>query len=99
MRARFARRAKRLDLGNYLRLGHGEEKTGGREKPALLADAFEALIAAVYLDAGLPAAREFVKRALLETAIEAQGSAAWVIRPQICAAGVAAGPSSPAGAV
>jgi ribonuclease-3 len=66
--------ARRLNLGNYLRLGKGEENTGGREKPALLSDALEALIAAIYLDAGLPAAREFVKRALLETAIEAQGS-------------------------
>ena len=45
--------ARRLGLGKYLRLGRGEEKTGGREKPALLADAFEALIAAIYLDAGL----------------------------------------------
>src|SRR4029077_12527112 len=43
--------ARRLNLGNYLRLGKGEEKTGGREKPALLADAFEALVAAIYLDA------------------------------------------------
>ena len=66
--------ARRLALGKYLRLGKGEEKTGGREKPALLADAFEALIAAIYLDSGLPAAREFVKRALLETAIGVQGS-------------------------
>jgi len=66
--------ARRLDLGSYLRLGKGEEKTGGREKPALLADAFEAVIAAVYLDAGLPAAREFVRRALLDTAIETEGS-------------------------
>jgi len=66
--------ARRLALGNYLRLGKGEEKTGGREKPALLADAFEALVAAIYLDAGLPAAREFVKRALLDTAIEVEGS-------------------------
>jgi ribonuclease III len=63
-----------LDLGNYLRLGKGEEKTGGREKPALLADAFEALVGAIYLDAGLPAAREFVKRALLDRAIEVEGS-------------------------
>jgi len=66
--------ARRLNLGNYLRLGKGEENTGGREKPALLSDALEALIAAVYLDAGLPVAREFVKRALLETAIQAQGT-------------------------
>jgi len=66
--------ARRLNLGNYLRLGKGEEKTGGREKPALLADAFEALVAAIYLDAGLPASREFVKRALLDTAIDVEGS-------------------------
>ncbi len=66
--------ARRLNLGNYLRLGKGEEKTGGREKPALLADAFEALVAAIYLDAGLSAAREFVKRALLDTAMEVEGS-------------------------
>jgi|SRR5690242_4922046 len=65
---------RRLGLGNHLRLGKGEEKTGGREKPALLADAFEAVVAAIYLDAGLAATREFVKRALLDTAIELQGS-------------------------
>jgi len=65
---------RRLGLGNYLRLGKGEEKTGGREKPALLADAFEALVAAIYLDGGLPPAREFVKHALLDTAIEAEGN-------------------------
>ena len=66
--------ARRLALGNYLRLGKGEEKTGGREKPALLADAFEALVAAIYLDAGLAAAREFVKRALLDATIGVEGS-------------------------
>jgi ribonuclease-3 len=42
--------ARRLHLGEFLRLGRGEEKTGGRDKPALLADAFEAVIAAIYLD-------------------------------------------------
>ena len=45
--------ASRVRLGEHLRLGRGEEKTGGREKPALLADAFEAVVAAVYMDAGL----------------------------------------------
>jgi ribonuclease-3 len=44
--------AQRLGLGKYLRLGRGEEKTGGRSKPALLADAYEALIAAIYMDGG-----------------------------------------------
>jgi ribonuclease III len=61
--------AQRLNLGKYLRLGRGEEKTGGRSKPALLADAYEALIAAVYLDGGLDAARGFVSRTLVEGSI------------------------------
>ena len=45
--------ARALGLGEHLRLGRGEEKTGGRDKPALLADAFEAVVAAIYLDGGL----------------------------------------------
>jgi ribonuclease III len=61
--------AQRLGVGKYLLLGRGEEKTGGRTKPALLADAYEALIAAVYLDGGLEAARGFVRRSLVEGAI------------------------------
>ena len=61
--------AQRLGLGKYLLLGRGEEKTGGRCKPALLADAYEALIAAVYLDGGLEVAREFVRRSLVEGGI------------------------------
>ncbi len=61
--------AGRLHLGQYLRLGRGEEKTGGREKPAVLADAYEAIIAAIFLDAGLEAARGFVRRSLLEEVI------------------------------
>jgi ribonuclease-3 len=66
--------AQRLGLGKYLRLGRGEEKTGGRNKPALLADAYEALIAAIYLDGGLEAAKDFVKRTLVEgvMAVEAE---------------------------
>jgi len=54
--------ANRLSLGQYLRLGRGEEKTGGREKPALLVNAVEALVAALYRDGGLPAARDFIAR-------------------------------------
>ena len=65
--------ARRLQLGEHLRLGRGEEKTGGREKQTLLADAFEAILAAVYLDAGLAAARGVVHRTLFEHAFE-QGS-------------------------
>jgi ribonuclease-3 len=64
--------AQRLGVGKYLLLGRGEEKTGGRTKPALLADAYEALIAAVYLDGGLEAARGFVRRSLVEGAISVE---------------------------
>jgi ribonuclease-3 len=56
-----------------LRLGRGEEKTGGREKQTLLADAFEALVAAIYLDGGLEAAREVLRKALFEQALEERG--------------------------
>jgi ribonuclease-3 len=65
--------ARRLRLGEHFRLGRGEEKTGGRDKPALLADAFEAVTAAVYLDGGLAATREVLRRALFEQALEERG--------------------------
>jgi ribonuclease-3 len=52
--------AQRLHLGDYLVLGRGEEMSGGREKKALLSDAVEALIAALYLDAGLSVATQFI---------------------------------------
>lgn len=52
--------AKQLNLGDYLLLGKGEVFTGGRERPSLLADAFEAVIAAIYLDGGMDEARKFV---------------------------------------
>jgi len=52
--------ARGIRLGGYLRLGKGEEMTGGRERPSILADAFEALIAAIYLDTGIDSARDFV---------------------------------------
>ena len=54
--------AWKLDLGQYLKLGRGEEMSGGRTKRTLLVDALEALIAALYLDGGLEAARHFVTR-------------------------------------
>jgi len=66
--------ARRLRLGEHLRLGRGEEKTGGREKQTLLADAFEAVLAAIYLDAGLAAAREVLRRTLFEQVLEEAGS-------------------------
>lgn len=60
----LARHAEQIRLGEHLLLGRGEEKTGGRFKQALLADAYEALIAAIYLDGGLPAIQEFLEREL-----------------------------------
>src|SRR5688500_8158349 len=60
----LARHAEAIRLGDHLLLGRGEEKTGGRFKQALLADAYEALIAAVYLDGGLTAAAAFLEREL-----------------------------------
>jgi ribonuclease-3 len=56
----LARVAESIDLGDYLFLGKGEESSGGREKPANLARALEALIAAVYLDHGFPVTEQFV---------------------------------------
>ena len=49
-----------LDLGNYLLVGHGEERTGGRQRPSILADAVEAVIAAIYLDGGFEPIERFV---------------------------------------
>jgi len=66
--------ARRLGLGDYLRLGRGEEKTGGREKTAILADAFEAVVAAIYLDGGLEAARDVLERVLFAHALEERGA-------------------------
>jgi ribonuclease III len=60
----LARHAERLGLGDHLILGRGEEKTGGRYKQALLADAYEALIAGIYLDGGLEAVTAFLQREL-----------------------------------
>jgi ribonuclease III len=57
----LARRAAELDLPALLRLGRGEEKTGGRNKTALWANAYEALIAALYLDGGFEVVHRFVR--------------------------------------
>ena len=62
--------AQRLELGHYLRLGRGEEKSGGRSKTALLVDALEAILAAIYLDGGLDVAREFVLRNVVAPELE-----------------------------
>jgi ribonuclease-3 len=57
----LARISSSLELGNYLRVGRGEEKTGGRAKQALLADALEAVIGAIFFDGGYIEARHFVR--------------------------------------
>ena len=58
--------AQRLDLGRYLKLGRGEESGGGRQRPSILADAMEAVFAAVYLDGGIDAAKDLIHRLLLD---------------------------------
>jgi len=60
----LATAAERLKLGDFVRLSGGEEKVGGRKKPAILADVFEAVVAAIFLDGGYAAARNFVTRVL-----------------------------------
>jgi ribonuclease-3 len=60
----LAKAAAQLSLGDFMRVGRGEEKTGGRRKSALLADAFEAVLAAIFFDGGFSAAQDFVHRAL-----------------------------------
>src|SRR5262245_42298761 len=74
----LARHAERLRLGEHLIPGRGEEKTGGRFKQALLADGYEALIAALYLDGGLEAAETFLRRELKDAIDE--GSAQTIVR-------------------
>ncbi|MGH7858358.1 MAG: ribonuclease III, partial [Candidatus Binatia bacterium] len=58
----LAGKAEEIDLGSRLRLGKGEERSGGRKKPSILAAAYEALLGAVYLDGGFDAARSVVAR-------------------------------------
>lgn len=58
--------ALELHLGDYLRLGKGEEHNGGRGRASILSDAVEAVIAAMYLDAGMETAAEFIHRCLLD---------------------------------
>ena len=68
----LARQAERLSLGEHLLLGRGEEKTGGRRKQALLADGYEALIAAIYLDGGIEHVRAFIVREFAPLLAEVQ---------------------------
>lgn len=57
--------ASEIGLGNYLRLGKGEEATGGRDRSSVVSDAMEALIGAIYLDGGFASAKEFVEQFIL----------------------------------
>ena len=68
--------AQRINLGKHLLLGRGEENSGGRERASILADAFEALIAAIFLDGGLEAARTHILRFIPED-LDAQKSTAF----------------------
>ncbi len=68
--------AKDLNLGAYLLLGRGEERQGGRKKASILADALEAILAAVFLDGGLKAAQELTRR-WFSSIISRQGGLAW----------------------
>jgi ribonuclease-3 len=74
--AALARLGSQLDLGEFLILGRGEEKTGGRFKQAIIADCYEALIAAVYLDGGIEAARTFIETQFAELLEEARRTGA-----------------------
>ena len=74
--ASLARLAEKLDLGEFLILGRGEEKTGGRRKAAIIADCYEALIAAIYLDGGIEPARAFVESQFAELIEEARRTGA-----------------------
>lgn len=68
--------SRRLDIGPVLRLGRGEDRTLGREKPSVLADAYEAVVGAIYLAVGLEAARTFIESQFDERIKAAQTSVA-----------------------
>src|SRR5213083_1724950 len=74
--ASLARLGEALGLGEFLILGRGEEKTGGRRKHAIIADCYEALIAAVYLDGGVEPARGFIQREFADLITEARRTGA-----------------------
>ena len=65
--------SKKIDLGKHILLGNGEENSGGRERPSIVSDAFEAVIAAVFLDGGMEAAEKYVL-SFIPKNIEATGS-------------------------
>lgn len=70
----LSQNGKSIDLGRYIHLSPEEEKSGGRERNSIIADAFEALIAAVYIDGGLEVARRMIKTLILEKYLEIVGN-------------------------
>jgi len=74
--ASLARLGEKISLGDFLILGRGEEKTGGRRKLALIADCYEALIAAIYLDGGIEPAQAFIERQFASLIQEARRTGA-----------------------
>ena len=68
----LANYSKQIQLGDFLLLGKGEENTGGRERPSILADAFEAVIGAIFLDGGIENAKKFVLRFLDDKGLHLQ---------------------------
>ena len=69
--AALAETASSLDIGSYLMLGRGEDAAGGRSKPSILSDAFEAVLGAIYVDAGTEAAYGFVERVIGDRLLQA----------------------------
>lgn len=65
--------AQRIGIAQALRLGHGEERSGGRDKPSVVSDALEALIGAIYLDGGLESARAFVDAHIMHVLMQQAG--------------------------
>jgi ribonuclease-3 len=64
--------ARKLELGGYLKLGKGESISGGSDRPSIIADAVEAVLAAVYLDGGVTQARRIIKRYILDNMAQVQ---------------------------
>src|SRR5215469_11116165 len=81
--AHLHRVARRLELGSYLELGRSEEMSGGRAKKTLLVDALEAVIAAIYLDGGIDAVRQFVFCQVLDAPFEGDEESGTDIQPAI----------------
>ncbi len=70
----LAKEARKLDIGKFLKLGKGEENTGGRERDSILADAFESVIGAIFLDGGIESAKNYILGLMIPVAKELQNS-------------------------